>query len=93
MGAIRVTVALKSAGGSGEAYQEVFLVDPGATDSLAPRSGLAAAGIEPVGKMTYELADGTPHEYEFGLARIEFIGEITAGRVIFGPDDAKPSLA
>ncbi len=32
------------------------------------------------------------HEYEFGLVRIEFMGELTAGRVIFGPDDAEPLL-
>ncbi|PWU23646.1 MAG: hypothetical protein C5B48_08230 [Candidatus Rokuibacteriota bacterium] len=42
--------------------------------------------------MAYDLADGTVHEYPFGLARIEFIGEVSAGRVIFGPDDAEPLL-
>jgi predicted aspartyl protease len=31
-------------------------------------------------------------EYEFGLVQIEFMGEVTAGRVIFGPDDAEPLL-
>jgi len=35
----------------------------------------------------YELADGTVHEYRFGLAQIEFMGEVTAGRVVFGPDN------
>jgi hypothetical protein len=28
----------------------------------------------------------------FGLARIEFMGEITAGRIIFGPDGVEPVL-
>jgi hypothetical protein len=42
--------------------------------------------------MMYELADGTKHEYPFGLVEIQFMGEITAGRVIFGPDDAEPVL-
>ena len=42
--------------------------------------------------MVYEVADGSRHEYVFGLARIEFMGEITAGRVLFGPDDAEPLL-
>ena len=42
--------------------------------------------------MAYELSDGTLHEYEFGLVRIEFMGEVTAGRVIFGPDEAEPLL-
>ena len=32
------------------------------------------------------------HEYPFGLAQIEFMGEITAGRIIFGPDGVEPML-
>jgi hypothetical protein len=31
-------------------------------------------------------------EYEFGLAEISFMGEITAGRIIFGPDIVEPIL-
>jgi len=73
-------------------YEALFLVDTGATDSMAPRSELTKAGIQPVGRTTYELADGSVHEYPFGLAQIEFMGEITAGRVIFGPDDMEPIL-
>ena len=42
--------------------------------------------------MVYELADGSAHEYEFGLARIEFMGEVTAGRVLFDPDGVEPLL-
>ena len=38
------------------------------------------------------MADSTVREYSFGLAQIEFMGEITAGRVIFGPDDSSPLL-
>ena len=64
----------------------------GATDSLAPGKALKKAGIEPVGTMSYELANGSIVEYSFGLAVIEFMGEITSGRVIFGPDDAEPLL-
>ena len=48
--------------------------------------------MQPVGAMVYESADGTKHEYPFGLVEIRFMGEITAGRVIFGPDDAEPLL-
>jgi hypothetical protein len=46
----------------------------------------------PVGSSTYELADGSVHEYRFGLAQIEFMGEVTAGRVIFGPDGVEAIL-
>ena len=64
----------------------------GATDSLAPGKELKRVGIKRRGRMAYELADGQTVEYDFGLAEIEFMGEITSGRVIFGPDDAEPLL-
>ena len=63
-----------------------------ATDSMAPAKALRKAGIHPVGKMAYELADGSTVEYEFGLAVIEFMGDITSGRVIFGPEGTEPLL-
>ena len=31
-------------------------------------------------------------EYAYGLARIQFMGELTAGRVIFGELDCEPLL-
>jgi len=68
------------------------LVDTGATDSLAPASELRKIGVKPRGKMAYELADGSLEEFEFGLAEISFMGEITAGRVIFDGDDVEPLL-
>jgi clan AA aspartic protease len=92
MGLIHVTTTLRSLPKSKKKYEADFLVDTGATDSLAPTKGLKKAGIKPIGKMTHELADGTIAEYAFGLAVIEFMGEITSGRVIFGPDDAEPLL-
>ena len=42
--------------------------------------------------MTYELADGTLRQYEVGLVQIEFMGETTAGRVVFGAEDIEPIL-
>jgi hypothetical protein len=90
MGLIHVTVTLKGLGRVNGACESEFLVDTGATDSMAPAAELRRAGIEPVGTTAYELADGTLHEYAFGLAQISFMGEITAGRVIFGPDDVEP---
>jgi clan AA aspartic protease len=92
MGSIRVPVKVKALGGTGEALEAEFLVDTGATDSLMPAAALRRAGAQPVGTTAYELADGTLHKYVFGLAQLEFMGEITAGRVIFGPDDAEPLL-
>lgn len=92
MGLTHVTVSLKVPGSPNGGYNALFLVDTGATDSMAPASELVKAGIEPVGRTAYELADGTVHEYPFGLAQIEFMGEVTAGRVIFGPDGVQPIL-
>lgn len=92
MGVIHVTVNLRSLGSANGAYEAEFLVDTGATDSLVPASELKRIGVQPVGKAAYELADGTAQEYFFGLVEITFMGEVTAGRVIFGPDNAEPIL-
>ena len=92
MGVIHVTTTLRAGEKARKKYVAQFLVDTGATDSLAPAKELRKAGIKPRGRMAYELADGQTVEYNFGLAEIEFMGEITSGRVIFGPDDAEPIL-
>ncbi len=42
--------------------------------------------------MSYELANGIVKEYSYGLARIEFMGETTAGRVIFDEPGCEPFL-
>lgn len=69
-----------------------FLVDTGAPDCFAPADQLKKTGIKPVGRMTYELATGQTVELDFGLAVIEFMEEITSGRVIFGPPRVEPLL-
>ena len=92
MGLTHVTVKCSANNDMKKVYEADFLVDTGATDSLAPGNKLKEAGIEPVGKTVYELANGDLVEYEFGLSVIEFMGEITAGRIIFGPDSSEPLL-
>jgi clan AA aspartic protease len=92
MGLMYVTVTVRVPGAESAGYEALFLVDTGATDSMAPASRLTEAGIRPVGTKAYELADGTVHESRFGLAQIEFMGEVTAGRIIFGPDTVEPIL-
>ena len=79
--------------GNGEkSYEAVFLVDAGATDTMVPADELEKIGLRREGKMAYELANGEVREYAYGLARIEFMGEITAGRVIFGAPGCEPLL-
>jgi clan AA aspartic protease len=75
-----------------KSYEAIFLVATGATDSLVPSDELENLGVHKEGKMSYELADGTVKEYFFGLVRIEFMGETTAGRVIFGEPGSEPLL-
>ena len=68
MGLTHVTVRLRRLANSNGGYQADFLVETGATDSLAPGIELRKAGIQPVGKTACELANGAVQEYEFGLA-------------------------
>ena len=90
VGLTRIDVTLKPPGSSKRSYREQFLVDMSAIDSLAPASRLRSIGIKPVGERAYELANGTKQKYQFGVAEIRFLNEITAGRVIFGPDNVEP---
>jgi predicted aspartyl protease len=92
MGFIHVTVSVRASARAKKRFQSQFLVDAGDADSMAPASQLRQIGIEPAGRIVYELADGTPKELEFGLGVIEFMGDITAGRVIFGPEGTEPIL-
>src|SRR6266850_6393897 len=91
MGLTHVAVKLRNFV-SNDTYEAQFLVDSGATDSLVPASELSKIGVQPVGRMAYELANGTVEEYQFGLVEISFMNEVTAGRVIFGPNNAEPIL-
>ena len=92
VGFIHIPVSVRPLAESRDHYEAPFLVDTGAIDSMAPSAELYKAGIRPVGAKVYELADGSRHEYRFGTAQLEFMGEITAGRIIFGPDDIEPFL-
>ena len=82
MGLVHVTVALRANPSARKKFEADFLVDTGATDCMAPAKDLRAIGVKPQGKTIYE----------FGLAVIEFMGDVTAGRVIFGPEGAEPIL-
>jgi clan AA aspartic protease len=89
---IHLQVSIRVPGTTDPGYDARFLVDTGATDSMAPGSALRHAGIRPVGRNSYELADGSRVDYEFGAAQIEFMGDVTFGRIIFGPEGVEPIL-
>ena len=92
MGVTHVTVAISNLAKSKEPFEATFLVDTGAIDCMAPENKLREAGIEPEGKEVYELADGHPVEYEYGFARVRFMGSETVAQVIFGPEGVEPLL-
>jgi clan AA aspartic protease len=92
MGLTKVTTKLTSLLDPTKSFESLFLVDTGATDSMAPSDELEKLGVKQGGRMTYELADGTVREYPFGLVRIEFMGETTAGRVVFAAPGTEPLL-
>ena len=92
MSVIHLHVNLRPMGKAGKGCEADFVVDSRSMNSMAPASFLKGAGIVPDGMMTYELTDGTMVEYPFAVAIIEFMGEITGGRVIFGPEDSEPVL-
>lgn len=60
----RVAVTLKDVGSRQAAYEADFVVDTAATDCVVPASTLHRAGVLPVEKMTYNLADGRLHQYD-----------------------------
>lgn len=92
MGTVHVTVTVRNPAQPERAWEGEFLVDTGATDSMVPRPHLDAIGLEPVSRRVYELADGSELELDVTNAGIEFMGEILAGRVIYGEPEAEPLL-
>jgi predicted aspartyl protease len=91
MGLTHVVVKIGNLG-SDDFYDANFLVDTGAVESMARASELKRVGIKPVGKRTYELASGELRDYEYGLAQLRFMDEITSTDIIFGPENAEPIL-
>ena len=92
MGTTLVTAQVLDLARAGNPFEAEFLVDTDSLHCLAPASRLRAAGVEPEGKQVYELASGEPVEYEYGFARVSFLGSETVAHVIFGPESAEPLL-
>lgn len=91
MGLTHVAVRVLNSN-SQETYNANFLVDTGATESMAPAFELKRIGMKPAGKRIYELANGERLEYEYGFAEMTFMDEVIATHIIFGPDRTEPIL-
>ena len=87
-----VTVTIRNPAAPEKAWQSLFLVDTGATDSLVPRDQLEAIGLNPKGQRTYELADGKELRMDITTGDIEFMGEIVGGTIIMGDPGTEPIL-
>ncbi len=92
MGVIHITATLRNPADPSRSWEGSFLVDTGAIDSLVPRPHLEAIGLEPRGRRVYETADGREVTMDVTTGEIEFMGELTAGIVIFGDAAAEPLL-
>ena len=88
----QVTVTIRNPADPDRAWEGLFLVDTGATDSLVPRPHLESIGLRPKGRRVYELADGSEITMEITVGEIEFMGETVGGTILFGEADARPLL-
>ena len=59
---------------------------------MVPRQHLEAIGLAPEAERTYVLADGSEIRMGVAVARIELMGEMVGGTVLFGEPDAEPLL-
>src|SRR5207247_5259038 len=70
LGHIYAEVTVRPLGGSAKSWKGRMLVDTGATDTFLPASVLRKLRIQPSGKRSYELADGTEQEVQLGCGAI-----------------------
>lgn len=92
MGHTRVTVTFRNPQLPEREWQGLCLVDTGATDCLIPAEAVDALSLSPRGEVTVALADERESRMSFAGAEIEFMGEVTFGRVLFGPAGVEPLL-
>ncbi len=91
MGTFRVTIDIGDP--SGERFEQVdALVDSGATYTFAPRAILRQLGVEPHRTMSFQMADGTRIERDFGRTWLRLDGEQEVSPIIFGDDEVTPLL-
>ena len=86
------TVIIRDPADPTRSWDGLFLADTGTMDSLVPVSCIEAIGLEPEGQRVYETADGREIRMDFARAYIEFMGDVTAGRVIIGDEGVEPLL-
>ena len=92
MGVTHVTATVRNPGNPDRLWEGLFLVDTGSVDCLVPGKHLREIGLEPKGKRSYELADGSEITMDATVADIEFTGDFVGATVVYGADDTEPIL-
>lgn len=67
-----------------------FLVDTGATRTWISKEVAEAIGIQSVGTVPLEMADGSITERQYGFCLFVYDGETVAGNVVIGPSGCQP---
>ncbi len=92
MGQTHVTATLGDLSENHVPFEDEFLIDTGAIDCIAPQDQLKLAGIDVEGESVYELASGESVKYDYGFARVKFMGFETVTQVVFGPESCEPII-
>jgi predicted aspartyl protease len=67
-----------------------FLVDTGATRAWIPKEMADELGIQVMGNVPTELADGKIKRFPYGSCFLTYEGETVAGNIIIGPPGSEP---
>ena len=91
MGTFRVTLEIGDPGG--QRFEQIdALVDSGATYTFIPRTILLSLGVQPHRTMSFQMADGTRIQRDFGRTWLKLDGGQEVSPVIFGDDEVTPLL-
>lgn len=83
MGEVSARVIVSNPADGHRRCEDRFLAGAGATDSIVPRQHLEAIGLAPKAKPTYAPLDGSDVTLGLAVARIELMGELVGGAVMF----------
>jgi predicted aspartyl protease len=91
MGTFAVTLEVGNQ--AGDSFRTVeALVDTGATYTVLPASVLRELGVQAHRTSTFELADGSRHEWQMGRTWVRLQEKQEMTLIVFGDDDMGPLL-
>jgi clan AA aspartic protease len=92
LGHVNTEITVRPLASSTKSWTGRVLVDTGATDTFLPASVLKRLGIQPSGRRSYELADGTEQELPIGFGVVEVMGEAAGGTLVFAGEKEESLL-